>query len=343
MLLTLVIVGGVLLLTAVAWVIRLNYSSEALLSNGLTAAAVGIAGLLASLWFSLKSPEPREYRFPVVFVIDRATRLPLSVMEYPAVARYADPGWGAPGVAGKAPFLSGLTKKALPALKPDDNQGLNDVYLDVLVSYAMDVLGSTFRNTWDADVVSFELAHLGSARFGSREPLRKGAVFQRRELVNDLPHPEILRDGEAFAPTFTAPPRTSVVWTAKTEPLVARVLELSNPFAKVAVAIERQGWSVGSGGVAPLAGISSIEESQERTLTLSYEMKLTATFERLRSGHPDMPAHVRWVDTLFGQLRQFDSEQRWRSVKQDYALLRDQQEWLRQSFAPRGQGPAKRD
>jgi hypothetical protein len=89
--------------------------------------------------------------------------------------------------------------------------------------------------------------------------------------------------------------------------------------------------------------MSSIEESQERTLTLSYEMKLTATFERLRSGHPDMPAHIRWVDTLFGQLRQFDSEQRWRSVKQDYALLRDQQEWLRQSFAPRGQGPAKRD
>ncbi|PYQ03598.1 MAG: hypothetical protein DMF83_20700, partial [Acidobacteria bacterium] len=70
MLFGLMIVGGTLLLVAAAWLGFQNRSSESLRSNAVTAAVVGVAGLLATLWFSLKAPDAREAVFPVVFVLD---------------------------------------------------------------------------------------------------------------------------------------------------------------------------------------------------------------------------------------------------------------------------------
>jgi len=310
-------------------------------SNGATAMVVAIAGLLATLLFSLKAPEERNYRFPVAFVIDKATLLPLSFMQFPAVAEYADPGWGTPGVMTKAPFLNGLTEQVLPSVQPEDINGLLAVYQDVLVSYVMDMMCTTFRGSWNTEVFSFETARVTTHTSEVRGPVRPGLVVERRKLVKDLPHGPVVNDVAGIAIEFTVPEHTAVTWkpTKATED-TTRVLEMSNAFVSLTVTIEREAYVLGSGGLIAFVG-TSLEESQKTTFTLSYVMKVHASFERLLSGHPDMPAYTRWVDTLFGLLRQLDAEQRWRRIKQDYLLLRDQQALLLRGMGASGGSPAK--
>lgn len=57
-----IVSAGAVLLIAAACLVYLNWGSEALKSNGVTAAVVGLAGLLATLWFSLKPPDDRVRR-----------------------------------------------------------------------------------------------------------------------------------------------------------------------------------------------------------------------------------------------------------------------------------------
>jgi hypothetical protein len=319
MLLGLMGIGGLSLLTAAVWLAYLNRSSEMLRSNGVTAVVVGVAGLLATLWFSLKAPEARHHQFPVVFVLDAASRLPLPPWESLVAAPYADP---ATGLGVLPPGRDRLKAEIMRAAQPGDIDGLLALYLDVMVSYFMDALGRTFSTSWDVEVSSFETAQVATTSYGPRAPLGRGLSLPRRELVANVPRAQIVST-PGFAETLTVPPGTHAVgWEAKDAR--NRVLRLSNPFVTLRVEIATWSYGIGAGGLAPLVGMSQME-SQEKMATLSYLVSLDASFERLRSGHPDMPDYVRWVDTLFGQLRRCDAEQRWRRMKEDYVLLRDLQ------------------
>jgi hypothetical protein len=320
MLLTLVIVGGVLLLIAAVWLVALNYKSDTLISNGTTAVVVGVAGLLATLWFTLKAPAERDDRFPVVFVLHNSTRLPLFLPTFSSAWQYADPAQGASAMG--APWLEGLKEKALPNTPPD-TAALQDLYMDVLVSYVMDIMGSVFGTTWHPDVFSFELAYSRITTFGPapHTPVIPGSTVEIRELVKRLPHEPVFADKNRHATKFVVPPRTTVVhWKAQDDG--SRVLEMANPFVKVTMTVERHFWGVGSGALGALLGLS-VDQSQKETCTVAYVMKLHASFERLRSGHPLMPQHVKWVDTLFSQLGKLNGEEKWHRLKQEYALDRE--------------------
>lgn len=319
MLLGMVGVGAAILIVVAVRLVHLNWGSEALRSNGVTAAVVGLAGLLATLWFSLKPPDDRDRRFPVVFVLDTATLAPKPSSAFPAALDYADPGWKTPGV-NVASFLSpGFHEKVLRGIRADDHQTLESVYLDVLADYVTDILCMAFLKSWDADVFSFEIASVASTQFGTREPLRTGIEIQTKDLLKPLRYSAILSRN---APQrLIVPPGTSASWRVRDAQ--SRVLEMTNPFATVALTIETQGLSLGSGALTTLTGETG--DDQKESVTLLYVMTMRATFERLRSGHRDMPAYTRWVDTMFTQVAKLNAEERWRRLKQDYGFLRDQQ------------------
>jgi hypothetical protein len=116
MLLGLMVVGGLSLSVVAVWLTYLNRSSDVLRSNGVTALGVGVAGILGTLWFSLKAPEERHHRFPVVFVLDTVSRLPLQPQESPAAAQYADPaaGLGVPPAFGRRGLTVSWSRRSSP-------------------------------------------------------------------------------------------------------------------------------------------------------------------------------------------------------------------------------------
>jgi hypothetical protein len=250
--------------------------------------------------------------------------MPLSVIDFPAAATYTDPGWRIPGVISAA-WLSGLQARVLPSIPAADTDALQAVYLDVLVGYLNDILCMMFTTSWDAEVITFNLAHMSTSTFGARQPIRPGVAVNRRALVTALPYAPML-EATAVRSTFVVPPGTSVTgWSVTREASVAgRVLEMSNPFATVRVMIDLHGWAVGAGGVAPLVGMSYYG-SQEHAISMNYVMRLEASFERLRSGHPEMAAYMRWVDTFFAFASKLDSQERWQRIQQEFAFLKDQQ------------------
>jgi hypothetical protein len=192
------------------------------------------------------------------------------------------------------------------------------------------LIGHVFHTGWDAEIIRFETAYLASSEYGSRAPSRAGLTINSREIVKDLPHAAVAGDMHRFWEKFVVPPNTKVErWKPNG---IGVVLEMSNPFVALSVTIDRDAWGIGCGSLALLAGMGR-DESEERTFTVSYRVRLRATFQRLRSGHPDMPIHERWVSTLFGQLRLLDAEQRWRMIKQDYAFQRDQDAWFQEQLA----------
>jgi hypothetical protein len=319
MLLGMVSVGAAILIAVAVRLVRLNWGSDALKSNGITAAVVGLVGLLATLWFSLKPPDDRERRFPVVFVLDRSNLAAKQSWGFPAALAYSDPAWTTPGVPIASFMLHDFHEKVLRGMRTDDFEALEAVYLDVLSNYVNDILCTAFSQSWDADIFSFEIASQQSTTFGARQPLRKGLTIVRKDLVRPLPHADIL--SAQGPPQVVVPPRTIAAWRVKDAK--SRVLEMSNPFVKVALTIETQGFGLGSGALTTLTGDTG--DDQKESVTLLYVVNMQATFERLRSGHSDMPAYTRWVDTLFAQVGKLNAEERWRRLKQDYGFLRDQQ------------------
>jgi thiol:disulfide interchange protein len=85
--------GFVVLAAATCWLVWVNRDSEAVKSQGFGALAVAVVALLATLFFTLKAPEAQRRRFPVVFVVERSTLLPVAV---PGLARVS------PGISGQA-------------------------------------------------------------------------------------------------------------------------------------------------------------------------------------------------------------------------------------------------
>lgn len=318
MLVGLTLLSVTLLLGVAAWLSWLNRSSEAVRSGWVTAIGVGIAALLVTLWFGLKAPEERHHRFPVVFVIDRTTRLPLSFWNNPAIARYADPGSQMP-IQSVAVNRQPTDEKLAP-LEPEDINGFREVYPDVLAGYVTDTLVSLFHKSWDADVFVSETAHVRSFSSGARLPVKPGSQLTLEDLVKWLPHREVVVSVPRLADSLIAPPKThSLGWQAKDG--FVRELRLANPFVTVAISITFQGYGRTVGG---LALFSPPLSDNENVGTFSYVLTLDASFERLLSGHPRMPDYARWVDTMFDQLRGFDAERRWEGLKRDYVILREQ-------------------
>src|SRR5207249_2371242 len=100
----------------VAW---LNRGSEKVATNLPTALAVGVVGALITLLLSLQ-PEERSTSFPVEYVIDTQTRLPLHCEAFPESQEYTDAG-------GMSVFRAWLVFGEIEKAKPGTTKVDDDV------------------------------------------------------------------------------------------------------------------------------------------------------------------------------------------------------------------------
>ncbi len=311
----------ILILTLAVWIAWLNRTSDAVRINAWSAFIIGAAGVLVTLLVSLKTEEVIVQPFPAAFVFDRHTRQPFSCPGLSEATQYADPGFANLVVPAFA-LVAELSKDRSALLANDDDELSNGLYLDILLRHVVDLLTRTFAKSWDAEVVRFDLPRGMETRYGEHTPHREGGEINRQTLVNLFPESAVL----AFIPPVDAadvfnvlnvPPNTTVVRLPGGKD--TRALELRNPFATVTISLR---WHSSQRGIGRLQDVCNLPMSgnYDNWLSATYSISVRARFQRLRSGHPDMPLYRRWVDTMFSEIRGFDAERRWQAVKEAFQL-----------------------
>jgi hypothetical protein len=98
-------------------------------------------------------------------------------------------------------------------------------------------------------------------------------------------------------------------------------IHLVNGFCDISIETQQSTYMRSLGTYRFLAGIS-LEASREMA-TAMYIVRFKADFNRLRSGHPDMPKYRAWARQLADGLRdQFDEQLIWQRTRDDFLLRR---------------------
>ena len=119
------------------------------------------------------------------------------------------------------------------------------------------------------------------------------------KLINDFSQ-------EFFYKEMKVPPKTTVgIETSKYK----KMLFLKNPFAEISIEFTKRSGSVGLGDYQWLLGYG--DKKNAEFWSEHFEMVCEVKFERLRSGHPEIPRYKKWVQTMLEEVRyQFDDEKR---------------------------------
>lgn len=287
----------------------LNRGSEKVAANLPTALAVSAVGALLTLLFSLQ-PAERSTSFPVEYVLDPKTVLPLSCEAFPECTSYTDAGGAS--VFGAWTVIDEITQGKPVAV--GDNLVLSQLYRDVLVRQLLDTLRFTYLKSWDAQPSRFELPTGGGHITYAARAVWTGRKLGGADLVAACGgSPGWVSSKFEF---LNLPPNTDVSGVTQPESFVLR---LRNAFSDVSLEVTSRGVESGLGPLRELCHIGF--EAEKDYWRPRYSVALSATFSTLRSGHPEMPLYKHWVDTMIGEIERFDSVRRWAALRDQYLLI----------------------
>ncbi len=134
--------------------------------------------------------------------------------------------------------------------------------------------------------------------------------FRKLFPKNDLLESTVLADNSFIIPIGT------------TIGFVKEKIVLKNDFVKIEIYQDKGGASVGAGKLASLAGLESTDFF--KYCTASFAVDLEATFNPLKSGHPEMQSYRDWVDQIFDEFQYyFDSNKHWEMTKDSFHFHKD--------------------
>lgn len=314
------VVSVVFLLAITCWLGWQNRASEKVRSTILPAIAIGVVSALATMLFSLKS-ETKELEFPTVFIFDSDSK---ELLALPV-----------PTSLGPDPYFSRLYAEMMidrdPSLLGEKPGGLGQLYFDVLLRMVLHTLFSLYHAHWDIKHRFIDLPYTTQSATWTQEselpPVEFVTSEDMKKLFPDLPTLEVSLppfDRMAVPLQTKVTGKTEFTKGSLVEPFL-RKLSIMNPFVTIDITVSCSGGNRGVGSLAQLLRYSP--EANDRLWTAIYIVQLSAKFEALRSGHPEMPKYHRWVDVLFAQLQtQLDARKHWEKAREQFLLLRNSQE-----------------
>lgn len=302
-----------------AWLGWQNRASEKVVLTVLPALAIGVTGALVTILFSLKS-ETRKVEFPSVFIFDKNSKMPLEALDQSYRYFSGRPGWG----WHSSWYLIQELAKADPSFLGANALKGQELYLDILLRMVLEDLFRLYNNNWDVKVSRFDLPYSTESRWAPQE---------------DAPEPEFVtwEDWKKWfldTPVLDIDPRPSNKMAIPLGTKIAgstelrnnkpfkRSLLVKNSFVELSISLEQSSGVIGMGDLRLLLGYS--EEAGNQFWTSIYTVRLSAKFNPLRSGHPDMPRYHRWVDVMFEELQtEFDTRRHWEHARDRYMLFKD--------------------
>jgi hypothetical protein len=308
----LVLLGAFVTIAAifVIWLAWMNRASERVITAIIAAAIALIGAPVAVLVFG--GDQPVSAVFPVAFLYQADSKLPANLPWSMSHRRFL-PSSLAPAELFKQDPNSFNDEK--------DKLGI-ELYHHLLQRSLIDWLG--YGGGWQTEILRFELP-FGRQERSSRAPNSTGpSLTLSREQI------QALLKGNKFAAVsvpfggdlIALPPATTLQITPPTEKtgsgVVGEVI-LENSFCRIVIQTQNSMWLRSLGQYRFLAGMP-LDDSQ-KFATSTYVVRLTASFSRLRAGHPDMTKYRDWVKQVTEGLRdQFDEQTIWRRTREDFIL-----------------------
>jgi hypothetical protein len=321
---------------ATIWLVWQNHASGKVRSTIVNGLAVGVtAGLITipapglSLWLRLTivltgtlatilinlKEENKKVEFPSASIYEQESKTPLEELNETYRYRFTCRTLACPRI-----FITSR-------MSVDDSADANsrdEFYFDVLFRLVVDQLYQSFRNVWDIRAIRSHLPY-GIFKWEPNEGASPGDFIDRKEfgkLFPDSPALQVERFG-LVGDQMSVPKATRLAGGSDkfggTNRTYRRWFTLENHFVKVRVDLSWSGGSIGIGELRMLLGIS--QEESQKFWTEVHDMKLSAKFNRFRSGHPEMSKYKRWVNTLFEELQEtFDTSRHIQRGREWYML-----------------------
>jgi hypothetical protein len=291
-----------------------NRGSEKVVVAFWSTLTLGTMATLISLLFNVKA-ESKDAEFLSIYTIDLETKSPLLPNNKMWLRMYTDRNT----ILGVSALVGELRSVKPQLFTKQDVFGI-DLYSGVVLRNVFDTLTFAYGHGWMSNVRRFEIPQSSSIAYsGAVQPASPSdfidfskfqALFPKRGLGQAQPASPFSR--------FGVPKGTFI--SSKDEES-GQEFTLEDSFCTVRIS---SSYAFGSNGTAALKGLLSLSDADdEKFATLGFIVKVEAKFKVLRDGHPEMPAHKRWVDGMISELRQtMDSEAQWKRLSDFYVLQR---------------------
>ena len=307
---SLIVLAGLVLVVAYVLVL-MNRASPAVVGAALPAATALLSAL--ALVFAFNRPEPISRVFPVIFVVEKASLLPITIpnrpfpfqsLSLPARMRQIDPKtFDLPNGQNTSDFIMPLYHEYLQKMFVDD------------------LAGKQF-GTWRMKTERFiDLIQWSPMPDASSYPSR---ILNVEELERIFGKNRFARVHSGFG-KWALPPGTELwIELPRKDPQLGEIgtIHLKNRLCEISIRTVFTSGGMGMEKYAPLVG-GAIGEAQEKYWTLQYITRIDVSFPWYRIGDPDMALHKEWANAIVEELSfSFDEDSIWAQTKDNFILQR---------------------
>lgn len=308
--LILISLAGIMLIVAFIFVV-MNRASPAVVNAALPAAATLLSAL--ALVFAFNRPAQISRVFPVVFLVEKTSLLPVTIPDRPF------------------PFeslsLAGMMRQIDPKtfdLPSGQNtfDFITPLYHEYLQKMFIDDLSGKQFGTWRMKTERFiDLIQWSPMPDASSYSSK---ILSVEELERIFGENRFARVHSNFG-KWALPPETDlrVVLPAK-DPQLGEIgkIWLKNRLCEISIQTAQSVSMVGLGKYTPLIG-GSIDEAQERYWTLQYIARIEVSFPWYRIGDPDTTLYREWANSIVEELSfSFDEAALWNRTRENFILRR---------------------
>lgn len=302
--------AGLVLVVAYVFVL-MNRASPAVVGAALPAATALLSAL--ALVFAFNRPVPISRVFPVIFVVEKASLLPVTIPNRPF------------------PFeslsLPDMMRQIDPKIfDPPNGQNAFDfitpLYHEYLQKMFVADLALKQFGTWRMKTERFvDLIQWSPMPDASSYPSR---ILSVEELERIFGKNRFARVYSGFG-KWALPPGTELrIELPRKDPQLGDIgtIHLKNRLCEISIRTAGSFSGVELGKYTPLVGVG-IGEAQEKYWTLQYITRIDVSFPWYRIGDPDMALHREWANAIVEELAfSFDEESIWTRTKDNFILDR---------------------
>jgi len=295
---TIFFISLVVFIIAYLWI--QNRSSELLGSKILSAIAVAVFAILSALLFSLKSEE-KELKFASTLFFHKSDKKPLD--DYLRGDDWLK--FGGFQFGDMSLFISNHLKENENLNKAEfnkDREKIKDFYHNMILLKLIDKFFWMYSARWDTNVYSVRrgTGESKESYIDSEKTPPNYGCLNWADLLNTEQKNNFYDLLSAFSniKETKVPPKTKVrfiITEAKKE------IFLKNPFVKVTITVNNSGGSLGLGDYKWLLGYG--DKRSNEFWSAHFRVNCHAKFEKLKSGHPDMPKYKQWIEVMFEEVK----------------------------------------
>ena len=284
--------------------------------------AIGVAlfAILTALLFSLNS-EVIELKFVSTLFFHKSDKKPLDCH----LSRDGRLKFGGHQFSGMlSQFIHGWLEECEDLNKAEfnkDREKIEEFYHNMILIKLIDQFFWMYSARWDTNIYSVRRG-MGESKesYVDSKETPPYDCLKWEDLLNTEQQNNFYDLLSAFShiKETKVPPKTKIDFIITEH---KREMILRNSFVKITITINYSGGSSGLGDYRWL--LSYDNKRSDEFWSEHFRVNCNAKFEKLKSGHPEMPKYKQWVDVMFAEVQyQLDEKERLKRAKEYRDLVK---------------------